>query len=200
MNLCGKSATYVPNSDCECYEMARELLLDVLSDYMTREETEEALALKQDTLVAGENITINGVTISADSITRDAILNALGYEEIEIGYTDRSGNTVIANVIGRTETETMFNIVNDLGANIVVYPVNEDESDMGSATTIYPSTTFVRFANALWDHLVGIDSNGDYIALNDTGVQFCADYGSGTCTPTVSNFNATTNTYSFISG
>ena len=200
MNLCGKSATYIPKSDCECYEMARELLLDVLSDYMTREETEEALALKQDLLTAGDRITILNNVISAAGISRDDVLDAFGYEEIEIGYTDRSGNTVIANVIGRTETETMFNIVNDLGANIVVYPVNADESDMGSATTIYAGTTFVRFPNAIWDHLVGIDSNGNYIALNDTGVEFCADYGSGTCTPTVCNFNGATNTYSFISG
>lgn len=198
MNLCGKSATYIPASDCECYEKAYELLLEVLSDYMTREEIADALAEKQNVLTAGDNITIEDDVISADSITRDAILAALGYEEIEIGYTDRSGNTVIANVIGRTETEASFNIVNDYGSNIVVYAVNGE--DMSSAITIYPDTTILRFANAQWDHLVSIDANGDEVALNGSGVATVADYNGGDTTAIVCNYSSSTNTYSFISG
>lgn len=200
MNLCGKSATYVPNSDCECYEMARELLLEVLSDYMTREEIETALETKQNVLTAGNRITIQNDVISSSDVSREDVENALGYEEIEIGYKDRSGNTIMANVLGEVETETIFNTVNDLGSDILVYPANEDESDISSYVTVYPSTTFLRFANEMWDHLVGLDSNGNYVSLNGTGVQFCANHSSESCTPVVCNYNAATNTYSFISG
>lgn len=198
MNLCGKSATYIPESDCECYERAYDLLMEVLSDYMTRDEIAAALLEKQNVLTAGDNITIENDVISADSITRDAILSVLGYEEIEIGYTDRSGNTVIANVIGRTETESSFNIQNDTGIDIVVYAVNG--SDMSNAVTITTTTTILRFANAQWDHLVSIDGSGNYVDLNATGVATVANYNGGDTTAITCNYSSSTNTYSFISG
>lgn len=198
MNLCGKSATYIPESDCECYERAYDLLMEVLSDYMTRDEIAAALLEKQNVLTAGDNITIENDVISADSITRDAILSVLGYEEIEIGYTDRSGNTVIANVIGRTETESSFNIQNDTGVDIVVYAVNG--SDMSNAVTITTTTTILRFANAQWDHLVSIDGSGNYVDLNDAGVATVANYNGGDTTAITCNYSSSTNTYSFISG
>lgn len=65
---------------------------------------DEALAQKQDTLTAGDRITIaQDGTISAAAVTKQEILTALGYQEIEMSYVDSEGYTVTATVIGTVE-------------------------------------------------------------------------------------------------
>lgn len=86
-----------------------------LSNYVTTDELNNALSnkadkselnSKQDKLVAGDNITIEGNTISATgggALTKQAILDALGYCETTITMTDTDGNVVERNVLVQCE-------------------------------------------------------------------------------------------------
>lgn len=118
--MCGDEVNiYVPEVECsDCEEVQRNL-----DEF--KAETEENLAGKQDTLTAGENITIeNGVISATDttytagtnitivdgvisatggggSVTEQEILNALGFSKFNIAMTDENNVTHTWEVIGR---------------------------------------------------------------------------------------------------
>lgn len=91
-----------------------------LSDYYTKAQTDSLLDEKQDTLTAGENITIEnnvisatgggqsyvagpGIKIQGDTISLDprTALDALGYQEIELTTTDENGESMSVLIIGK---------------------------------------------------------------------------------------------------
>lgn len=93
-----------------------------LSDYVTTTQMNTALAGKQDTLTAGNNIAIeNGVISATDTtytagsgisitnneistnLTKNDILTALGYEEIEMSMTDDAGTVNTWTVLAQIE-------------------------------------------------------------------------------------------------
>lgn len=90
--ICGKNDIYVPDDGCS--ECMRELLL-------FKDEVDVRLDEKQDTLIAGDNITIEGNTISVSGIpiTKAQILATLGYEETTITMVSTDGTTVTETVL-----------------------------------------------------------------------------------------------------
>lgn len=86
-----------------------------LTDYYTKTETDTLLNGKQNTLTAGDNISITNNTISATYTATDGIkiengviklapataLTALGYEEMPLTFTDVFNNTISVSVIGK---------------------------------------------------------------------------------------------------
>lgn len=92
---------YIEISDENVISVDRTSLVEGLAKQI---DLVEGLATKQDTLTAGDRITIaQDGTISADTVTKQEILTALGYQEIEMSYVNSEGYTVTATVIGTVE-------------------------------------------------------------------------------------------------
>lgn len=101
-------------SEAGLMSAADKAKLDAMTpdDYLTCENVLDcesvstALAGKQNTLTAGNHITIaQDGTISATGMTREEILTELGYTEIELSLTDRDNNSTTAMVLGCIVTE-----------------------------------------------------------------------------------------------
>lgn len=89
-----------------------------LTDYYTKTETDTLLNGKQNTLTAGDNISITNNTISATYTATDGIkiengvikldpataLTALGYEEVIVQTTDEANDVVSVSVVGKVNT------------------------------------------------------------------------------------------------
>ena len=108
--ICGKNDIYVPDDGCsECMRELNLFKTEVHQNYYpkdkvyTKEETDALLDDRQDTLVAGEGITISGNTISATggggSMTKAEILAALGYEEVTLEMKATDGTTVTKTIL-----------------------------------------------------------------------------------------------------
>lgn len=100
--ICGDNAEiYIPESGCsDCEQVEQEL-------QEFKEEVSTALEGKQNTLTAGENITITvnpetGKTIisaTGGSVTKEQILSALGYEEVPLQLKDTNDNSVTKTIL-----------------------------------------------------------------------------------------------------
>lgn len=78
-----------------------------LSNYYTKDETNEELAKKQDNLTAGENITIENNVISASG---GEPIYEINLNESNLTYIDRLDKTMISNII-----TSMYNDANHIG-------------------------------------------------------------------------------------
>ena len=114
--------------------------------YYTKAETDNLLNDKQDTLTAGDNISIANNVISATDTTYTATdgvkiengvikldpataLTALGYQEISIITTDDANNTVSVSVVGKvnaTRGVTRLSAVEDEGCPMLTGKELED--------------------------------------------------------------------------
>lgn len=105
--ICGDNAEiYIPQSGCsDCEQVEQEL-------QEFKEEVSTSLEGKQNVLTAGENITITvnpetGKTIisatggGGGSVTKEQILSALGYQEVEMSLTDQNGASTRWRIIGQ---------------------------------------------------------------------------------------------------
>lgn len=103
VHICGHAAIHVPDDDCsECMQALNQYKREV-SDEFDRVDSELDLKLTKENIRAGQNVTVTydsegDVIISSlggggggGDVTKENILLAMGYQEIELAMTDTNG-------------------------------------------------------------------------------------------------------------